>query len=49
LAATYAEAGDFTRAISAQKEAIGLLVDEQAKRDFTTRLRLYESTAPYRE
>ena len=49
LAAAYAEAGDFNKAISAQKEAIRLLGDEQARKDFTTRLKLYESNIPYRQ
>jgi len=49
LAAAYAEAGEFTKAVSAQKEAIALLPDEGQKKDFTGRLTLYESNSPYRE
>jgi TPR repeat protein len=49
LAAAYAEAGEFPKAVSTQKEAIGLLGDEQAKKDFATRLKLYESNTPYRQ
>ncbi len=49
LAAAYAESGDFVKAVSVQKEAIGLL-DEKAKiDDYTTRLKLYESNTPYRQ
>lgn len=49
LAAAYAEAGEFAKAVSAQHEAIGLCQDEKIKQDLTARLKLYESTTPYRE
>lgn len=49
LAAAYAETGQFTNAVSAQKAALVLLQDETTKRVYTNRLRLYESTTPYRE
>jgi serine/threonine protein kinase/TPR repeat protein len=48
LAAAYAEAGDFAKAVSVQEEAIGLLTHEQSKADFTSRLRLYKLGSPYR-
>ena len=49
LAAAYAEAGQFDSAVNAQKEAMALLQDEERKKDFSTRLKLYESGTPYRE
>ena len=49
LAAAYAEAGEFAKAASAQREAIGLCQDEKTKNDLGTRLKLYESNTPYRE
>jgi len=49
LAAAYAEAGQFDQAVNAQKEAMVLLQDEEQKKDFATRLKLYESSTPYRE
>jgi len=49
LAAAYAEVGRFTNAFNAQKEAIALLPDEGPKRDFASRLKLYEASAPYRD
>ena len=47
LAAAYAEAGNFTNAVSAQRKAMTLLKDEKAKADFATRLKLYEANIPY--
>jgi eukaryotic-like serine/threonine-protein kinase len=49
LAAAYAETGQFTDAVLAQKEAIALLNDEQLKRDYGFRLKLYESNFPYHD
>lgn len=49
LAAAYAEAGDFPKAASVQRKAIGLCQDEEMKSSFMTRLKLYESNHPYRE
>jgi tetratricopeptide (TPR) repeat protein len=48
LAAAYARAGQFSNAATIQKEAIGLVKDEQSKKDYSTRLRLYESGHAYR-
>jgi serine/threonine protein kinase/TPR repeat protein len=49
LAAAYAEAGQFDKAVSVQEEAIALLRDPQQKKDLTSRLKLYESNFPYRD
>ena len=49
LAAAYAEAGQFEKAVNAENEAIALLQNEEQKTDFATRLKLYESNSPYRE
>jgi tetratricopeptide (TPR) repeat protein len=49
LAAAYAEAGEYGKAVSAQREAIGLCQDEKIKGDLAARLRLYESNTPFRE
>jgi serine/threonine protein kinase/TPR repeat protein len=49
LAAAYAEAAQFDNATKTQKEAIALLTDEEQKKDFMTRLKLYESNTPYHE
>ena len=50
LAAAHAEAGDFAKAVAIQNEAMGLLKDANSTReDYTSRLKLYESKAPYRE
>jgi eukaryotic-like serine/threonine-protein kinase len=48
LAAAFGEAGQFDKAVAAQKEAIALLSDETEKQDFASRLRLYEAKKPYR-
>ena len=49
LAAAYAEAGQFTNAVRVQQEAIALLQNEQQKKDYASRLKLYESGFPYRD
>jgi TPR repeat protein len=48
LAAAYAEVGNFEKAIIVQQEAITLLKDEEQKKDYASRLKLYESRSPYR-
>jgi serine/threonine protein kinase/tetratricopeptide (TPR) repeat protein len=48
LAAAYAEAGQFAKAVSVQNEAIGLGRDGKIKSDLAARLKLYESNTPYR-
>ncbi len=49
LAAAYAETGQFAKAIRTEREAIGLQQKEKDKKDLASRLKLYESNAPYRE
>jgi WD40 repeat protein/serine/threonine protein kinase/tetratricopeptide (TPR) repeat protein len=49
LAAAYAESGQFEKAVAAEKGAVALLSDENQKREFISRLRLYESNTPYHE
>jgi len=49
LAAAYAETGEFAKAAAIQKEAMTLLQDDQQKREFEGRLKLYEAQRPYRE
>lgn len=49
LAAAYAEAGQFAKAVSVQKEAIVLAHDEHRKEEFESRLILYQSDSPYRQ
>jgi dipeptidyl aminopeptidase/acylaminoacyl peptidase len=49
LAAAYAEAGDFAKAVAVQQEAIALLDSPKDKAALTTRLRLYESRQPTRD
>jgi tetratricopeptide (TPR) repeat protein len=48
LAAAHAEAGDFVQAVKWQSQAIELLKDEKAKKDFRIRLELYQQKKPYR-
>ena len=49
LAAAYAEAGRFTNAVAVQQEAIALLKNDDEKRDYSSRLKLYALNVPYRE
>ena len=49
LAAGLAEAGRFAEAANVQREALGLLTAEKSKEDSGSRLKLYESNAPYRD
>jgi TPR repeat protein len=49
LAAANAEAGDFVKAVTIQKEAIALSASEAEKNDYASRLKLYESKTPYRQ
>jgi TPR repeat protein len=48
LAASYAASSQFTKALNVQREAMRLLSSEDSKKDFASRLRLYEVGAPYR-
>jgi eukaryotic-like serine/threonine-protein kinase len=49
LAAAYAESGQFDQAISAEQQAMLLLKDVSASRDYGLRLELYQARKPYRE
>ena len=49
LAAAYAEAGQFTNAVRVQQEAIALLQNELKRKDYASRLKLYENNSPYRD
>jgi WD40 repeat protein/serine/threonine protein kinase len=49
LAASYAEAGQFDKAVSTQNEAIALVNDETEITDYKSRLKLYEAKTPYRQ
>jgi len=48
LAAAYAEAGQFKKAVSTEKEAIALLQTEAEQNDYRTRLKLFEVRLSYR-
>jgi tetratricopeptide (TPR) repeat protein len=48
LAAAYAEAGQFEKAVSTEQEAIGLVQTEAYKNDYKARLKLFEAKLPYR-
>jgi len=48
LAAAYAEAGQFDKAIAAQKEALALEPEGKMRQDCAAKLALYESNRPYR-
>jgi hypothetical protein len=49
LGAAYASVRQFTNAVSVQQEAIVLLQDEKQKKDYTSRLELYQAGIPYRD
>jgi hypothetical protein len=49
LAAAYAEAGDFTKAVSYQQKANKLYTKTVDKRKGDERLKLYEHKKPYRQ
>jgi tetratricopeptide (TPR) repeat protein len=49
LAATYAEEGQFAKAISTQNEAIALSQSVEEKAGLASRLKLYENNYPYRD
>ena len=48
LAAAYAEAGQFEKAVSAEKQAISLASREDEQKEYQTRLKLYQEKKPYR-
>jgi hypothetical protein len=49
LAAAYAEAGDFEKAISYQEKASKLYSDPDDKKKGDERLKLYKDKRPYRD
>jgi eukaryotic-like serine/threonine-protein kinase len=49
LAASYAETGQFDKAIATQKEAMTALTSEQNQRPFEAQLKRYEAKAPTRD
>jgi tetratricopeptide (TPR) repeat protein len=49
LAAAYAEAGQFDKAVAVQKETIAISTSNQARQWYASRLKLYEAKTPYRE
>src|SRR5207247_6499984 len=49
LAAAYAEAGQFTNAVGVQQEAMALQENSQERQIYASKLRLYQSKAPYRD
>jgi hypothetical protein len=48
LAAAYAEAGQFEKAVSTEKQAISLASRENEQKEYETRLKLYQERKPYR-
>jgi tetratricopeptide (TPR) repeat protein/serine/threonine protein kinase len=48
LAAAYAEAGDFSRAVECQKRAMELAQDKETKQEYEKRLKAYEANRPLR-
>ena len=48
LAAAYAETQQFDQAVAVQQEAIKLAKSEQEKKDYDSRLKLYQANKPYR-
>jgi hypothetical protein len=49
LAAAYAEAGDFEKAVEYQEKTNGLFTDAMDRSKGEERLKLYKDTKPYRE
>jgi eukaryotic-like serine/threonine-protein kinase len=49
LAAAYAEAGQFAKAVATEKEAVALSSTANSKQVFAQRVSLYESSIPYRD
>jgi tetratricopeptide (TPR) repeat protein len=49
LAAAYAETQQFDKAASVQLEAIGLLQTEQERKDYDSRLKLYQAHKPFQK
>jgi serine/threonine protein kinase/tetratricopeptide (TPR) repeat protein len=49
LAAAYAETHQFDKAIAVEQEAMGLAKNDAEKKDYDSRLKLYQAHSPYRE
>jgi len=49
LAAAYAATQQFDEAVATEQEAIGLAKSEEEKKDYDSRLKLYQAHKPYRE
>lgn len=49
LAAAYAEAGQFDKAVEWQEKAVESVAEDQNVDDFATRLELYQAEKPYRQ
>jgi uncharacterized protein len=49
LAAAYAESSQFNKAINTENEAIALSQEDEDKRDFLARLKMYQAKTPFRE
>jgi tetratricopeptide (TPR) repeat protein/tRNA A-37 threonylcarbamoyl transferase component Bud32 len=47
LAAAYAACGQYTNAVKVQQEAIAMMRDEEPKKNYASRLRLYQAKMPY--
>ena len=47
-AAAYAEASQFGKAMSTEKEAIALTQDDDLRNEYQSRLKLYQAKAPFR-
>ncbi len=49
LAAAYAEAGDFDKAVEQQQQAIGLVENEKVRKEMGARVELFRKHQAYRE
>lgn len=49
LAAAYAEASQFNKAINTENEAIALAQEDEQKRDYLSRLKMYQAKTPFRD
>jgi len=48
LAAAYAEATQFSKAASTEKEAVALTQDDDLRSEYQSRLKLYQARMPFR-
>jgi hypothetical protein len=49
LAAAWAATGQFEKAVAVQQEALALAKSDPEKKDYDSRLKLYQANQPYRE